>query len=71
MSSLLQAALADLTEHPDSSAAAIAKRIGSDSRAVYGVLHNAAFKGLCQSWRPGGGPWLWELPGCTACQDKA
>ena len=71
VNAVLEAALADLAGHPDSSAKEIGTRIGADSRVVYRVLRSAAFQGLCQSRRRGsGGPWLWELPGCTACTGK-
>lgn len=66
MSSFLDRALADLAEHPDSSAREIARRIGVGDRLVFAVLDRAAYDGRCQRWHPGGsgGPWLWEVPPC-------
>jgi hypothetical protein len=67
---LLERCLTDLAEHPDSSAKDIAKRLGANDRRVFAVLDHAAYSGKCQRWRKSasGGPWLWELPGCTACE---
>lgn len=59
---ILHRALADLTEHPDSSANEIARRLGiRDDRLIFKVLDNAAYDGRCQRSRTGsGGPWRWE-----------
>ncbi len=67
MATILERALADLAEHPDSSARDIAKRLGVNDRTVFGALDNAAYDGKCQRWHPTGGtggPWLWEIPPC-------
>ena len=66
MSSVLARALADLAEHPDSSARDIGRRIGVNDRHVFAVLDAAAYDGKCQRWHPGGrgGAWLWEIPPC-------
>ena len=70
MKDLLARALADLAEHPDSSAREIARRLDANDRDVFHVLDNAAYQGVCQRWRGRSGPWRWELPGCTACRDE-
>lgn len=68
---LLEAALADLAKYPDSSAREIGQRVGASDREIFRVLDRAAYDGRCQRWkRAGNGPWLWELPGCTACKDE-
>jgi hypothetical protein len=62
---LLERALDDLAEHPDSSAREIGRRIGIDSRRVFAVLDRAAYDGRCQRWmRAGASVWLWEVPPC-------
>ena len=63
---LLSRCLADLAEHPDSTAREIARRIGErNDRNVWRVLNEAAYDGLCQRWRPGNprSAWRWEIPG--------
>jgi hypothetical protein len=66
---ILSRALADLTEHPDSSAREIAQRIGvRDDRLVFKVLDNAAYEGRCQRSQDGHGPWRWEA-NCGACYE--
>lgn len=67
---ILDRALADLAEHPESSAREIAQRLGiSDDRWVFKVLDNAAYEGRCQRSREGtGGPWRWEAS-CGAVYD--
>jgi hypothetical protein len=69
--SLLERALADLAEHPNSSAREIARRLNDDGthhgqrisgHDVFGVLDKAAYHGTCQRSRTGNGPWLWEIP---------
>lgn len=61
---ILSRALADLTEHPDSSAREIAQRLGiRDDRRVFKALDNAAYDGRCQRSRTGQDPWRWEVIG--------
>ena len=63
MNPRLQELLADLAQHPDSSAGDIAGRVGRGARAVYAQLAAAACQGHCQRWKPPGrGPWLWQIP---------
>lgn len=60
---VLARVLADLAEHPDSSARDIAGRIGESYAEVFRELDNAAYKGLCHRWRSGrSGAWLWDVP---------
>lgn len=63
MSEVLERALADLAEHPNSSALEIARRLGVlDDRRVFKALDLAAYDGKCQRTRTGNGPWRWEIP---------
>ncbi|MEU4558398.1 hypothetical protein AB0F72_08410 [Actinoplanes sp. NPDC023936] len=66
---ILSRALADLIEHPESSAREIAQRIGvRDDRLVFKALDNAAYAGRCQRSRWDRGPWRWEA-NCGAVYD--
>jgi len=63
MSDLLDRALADLAEHPNSSAREISRRLGVlDDRRVFKALDQAAYDGKCQRTRTGNRPWRWEIP---------
>lgn len=61
MNELLERALADLREHPHSSARQVAARLGVDDRRVWRALDTAAYDGRCQRSLPSGrSAWLWE-----------
>lgn len=63
MSEVLERALVDLAEHPNSSALEISRRLGVlDDRRVFKALDLAAYDGKCQRTRTGNGPWRWEIP---------
>ncbi len=67
MSEVLERALADLAEHPNSSAREISRRLGVlDDRRVFKALDLAAYDGKCQRTRTGNGPWRWEIPPAAA-----
>ena len=58
----LERALADLRDHPMSSAREVARRLGvSDDRRVFRAFDRAAYDGRCQRSRVGQGPWRWEV----------
>jgi hypothetical protein len=63
-------ALADLAQHPDSSAREIGNRIGRSASDVFNALDRAAYQGLCQRWRDSGPgwTWFWELPVAHDCK---
>jgi predicted ArsR family transcriptional regulator len=71
--SVLDRALAYLATHQDSSALQIAQALGLNDRTVFNALDNAAYKGLCQRWRPANprAAWLWELPVPHDCKADA
>jgi hypothetical protein len=59
---LLKRALADLAEHPDSTAKEIGQRLGINDRRVFAVLDHAAYDGRCQRWRGNRSAWIWQIP---------
>ncbi len=70
MSELLDRALADLAEHPHSSAREISRRLGVlDDRRVFKALDSAAYDGKCQRTRTGNEPWRWEIPPAAGAED--
>ena len=59
---LISRVLADLAEHPHSSARGIARRLGvRDDRRIFKLLDIAAYDGRCQRSKTGRSPWLWEF----------
>jgi hypothetical protein len=60
----LETVLADLAEHPNSTAHEIGERVGMKSRRVWHLLDHAAYDGKCQRWHDGtsGSAWKWEIP---------
>jgi hypothetical protein len=69
---ILGRALADLADHPESSAREIARRLGiRDDRLVFKVLDNAAYDGRCQRSRTSSGPWRWETNCGAIYEDPA
>lgn len=68
----LEQVLADLIEHPDSTAREIGMRLGMNDRWIFKLLDNAAYDGKCQRWRYSqvGQPWRWEVPSQRSDSDQ-
>lgn len=50
-----------LADHPDSCSGEISRQVGLSTRYVSALLKVGELDGLCQRWREGNRPWLWEI----------